>query len=315
MLFLEKYSTLGKRIILTGATGLIGKKLISELSEKGYSVSVFTRNKNSAKSIFSDKIEVIEWDYTKPFENLIEIINGCHSIINLAGASIAGKRWNEEYKKLIYDSRIITARKIVEAISKCEVKPQSFFSSSAVGYYGLSSEELMTENSPSGDDYLAKVCLDWESSAMEAEKYGVRVVTIRTAVVLDKKEGAFKKLITPFKFFVGGHIGSGKQWFPWIHIDDLVNMYIFALENPDIKGGLNGSAPEQVRNREFCKTLGKLMGRPSLFPVPGFVLKIAIGEFATYLLTGRKIFPEKALKAGFKFKYNNLEKAFINLLK
>ena len=304
-----------KKIILTGATGLVGKKLISILIEKGYVISVLSRNKSSAKKIFDKDIEVHEWDYTKSSDDIIEIINGCFAIINLAGASIAGKRWNDEYKKLIYDSRIITAAKITDAISKCEVKPESFISSSAVGYYGLSGEELITENSPPGNDYLSKVCSDWESSATAAKKYGVRIVTIRTAVVLDKKEGALKKLITPFMFFIEGKIGSGKQWFPWIHIDDLVNLYLFVLENPLIQGAINGAAPEQIKNKEFCKTLGKVLGRPSLFPVPGFILKIAIGEFATYLLTGRKIFPEKALKTGFKFKYDNLESALINILK
>lgn len=304
-----------KKIILTGATGFVGKKLISILVEKGYAISVLSRNKNSAKKILGKDIEVYEWDYTKSSDDIIEIINGCFAIINLAGASIAGKRWDEEYKKLIYNSRIITAAKITDAISKCEVKPQSLINSSAVGYYGLSGEELMTERSSPENDYLAKVCFDWESSAMEAEKYRVRVVTIRTAVVLDKKEGALKKLITPFKYFIGGKIGNGKQWFPWIHIVDLVNLYLYALENPSIQGALNGTAPEQINNKDFCKTLGKVMGRPSLFPVPGFILKIAVGEFATYLLTGRKVFPEKALKAGFKFKYDNIESALINILK
>jgi uncharacterized protein len=306
---------LGKKIIISGATGLIGKKLIAVLSEKGYSITVLSRNKNSAKRILGDKADIMEWDYTKPSDDIVEVINGSFSIINLSGASIAGKRWNEEYKKVIYDSRVLTAKKITEAISKCNSKPDSFISSSASGYYGLDGEESMTEDSPSGNDYLAKVCNDWESSAMEAEKYGVRAVCVRIAVVLDKNEGALLKLIRPFKFFIGGHLGNGKQWFPWIHIDDLVNLFIFSLENPGIKGGLNGAAPEQTRNKDFCKILGKVMGRPGLFPVPGFALKIAIGEFATYLLTGRKIFPEKALRNGFKFKYDNLESALTNILK
>jgi uncharacterized protein (TIGR01777 family) len=306
---------LGKRIIISGATGLIGKKLIAVLSEKGYSITVLSRNKNSAKRILGDKADIMEWDYTKPSDDIVEVINGSFSIINLSGASIAGKRWNEEYKKVIYDSRVLTAKKITEAISKCNSKPDSFISSSASGYYGLDGEESMTEDSPSGNDYLAKVCKDWESSAMEAEKYGVRAVCVRIAVVLDKNEGALLKLIKPFKFFIGGHLGNGKQWFPWIHIDDLVNLFIFSLENPGIKGGLNGAAPEQTRNKDFCKSLGKVMGRPGLFPVPEFALKIAVGEFATYLLTGRKIFPEKALRNGFKFKYDNLESALTNILK
>jgi uncharacterized protein (TIGR01777 family) len=304
---------LRKTILLTGATGLIGKKLITSLINKGYSVKITSRRKEYAERTLPKESVIIEWDYSKSTEEIKGALEGCFSVINLAGASIAGKRWNDEYKKLIYDSRVLTTKKLTEAISECSVKPESLISTSASGYYGFDGEETLTENSSSGSDYLAGVCRDWENAAYGAEKYGVRVVSMRVAVVLDKNEGALQKILTPYKFFAGGHLGSGKQWFPWIHADDLVNMYIFALENKIIKGGLNCVAPEQVRNKEFSKALGKAINRPVLFSVPGFMLKAVTGEFAHYLLKGRRLYPEKALANGFKFEFNNIEKAFKNI--
>lgn len=314
MLFCKKYAILEKKIIISGATGLIGKKLISRLTDKGYSILILTRNKKLAEKSFLQNIEAFEWDYTKPAELLTDLINGSVSVINLAGASIAGKRWNDEYKKLIYESRVLTTSKISAAINNCKEKPSSFISASASGYYGFDGEEQLTEKSPSGNDYLANVCKDWESAAFDAERRGVRTVTVRIAVVLDKNEGALNKLITPFKFFAGGHLGNGKQWFPWIHADDLAELFLFSLENKEICGAINGSAPEQIRNKDFCKILGKVMGRPSIFSVPGFMLKLITGEFANYLLKGRRLIPEKALNYGFIFKYNTCEKALKNIL-
>lgn len=304
---------MSKTILLTGATGLIGKKLITALIKKGYSVKITSRRKEYAERTVPKEVEIIEWDYTKSTDILKDALEGCFSVINLAGASIAGRRWNDKYKKLIYESRVLTTKKLVEAISNCSEKPESLISTSASGYNGFDGEEALTEESPAGEDYLAKVCKDWESAAFRAEVYGVRTVAMRVAVVLDKNEGALKKILTPYKFFAGGHLGSGKQWFPWIHAEDLVNMYIFALENKNIKGGLNCAAPEQVRNKEFSKALGKSINRPSFFPVPGFALKAVTGQFATYLLKGRKLFPEKALYNGFKFEFGNIEKAFKNI--
>ncbi|MBI5402386.1 MAG: TIGR01777 family protein [Ignavibacteriae bacterium] len=303
-----------KRIVISGGTGLIGKKIISRLKYKGYSVTILTRNKRPAEKIISQDIESVEWDYSKPTELLTEIISGCEAVINLAGASIAGRRWNHEYKKLIYDSRVLTTQKISEAISLCKEKPLSFVSASASGYYGFDGEEQLTEDSTAGSDFLAKVCKDWERAAYEAERSGVRTVTVRIAVVLDKNEGALKKLIAPFKFFLGGHLGSGKQWFPWIHADDLADLFLFSIENKNIRRALNGSAPEQIRNKEFCKILGKIIGRPSILPVPGFMLRLITGEFAKYLLKGRRLVPEKALNSGFIFKYDTCEKALKNIL-
>lgn len=303
-----------RRIVISGATGLIGKKILSRLTEKGFAVSILTRNRKLAENTISQDIEAFEWDYSKPAGPLVDIISGSEAVINLSGASIAGRRWNDEYKKLIYDSRVLTTQKISEAISLCKEKPLSLINASASGYYGFDGEELLTEDSPAGSDYLAKVCKDWESAAYKAEECGVRTVTLRIAVVLDKSEGALKKLMTPFRFFLGGHLGSGKQWFPWIHADDLADIFLFSIENKNISGAINTCAPEQIRNKDFCRILGKVMRRPVIFPVPGFMLKLIVGEFAKYLLKGRRLVPEKALKSGFKFRYDTCEKALKNIL-
>jgi uncharacterized protein len=303
------------KIILAGATGLIGKKIISILINKGYKIVIFTRNIESAKkSLKDDIIEYVNWDYGKPSDDIVQYLDGSYAVFNLAGASIAGKRWSESYKKVLYDSRVITTKKITEAISKCKNKPECLINTSAIGYYGTTGAEVLNEESEVGNDYLASLCRDWENAAYDAEKYGVRVVTLRIGIVLDKNEGALVKFLLPFKLFAGGYQGSGEQWISWIHVEDLIDLMLFSLENKDIKGAVNCTTPNFVTNKEFCKILGKILHRPSYLPVPGFVLKLAIGKFAEYLLKGRKVFPGKAINSGYKFKFEDLEKALINLL-
>lgn len=304
-----------KRIVITGATGLIGKRIIPILIEKGFVITIFTRNIESAKNKFKHlSIKYVNWDYKQPIDNIIGIINGCDLIINLTGASIGDRRWDSEYKKIIHDSRILTTKYITEAISKCNIKPECLINSSAIGYYGTNGTETLTEKSSSSNDFMAKLCYNWENEALNAEKYGVRVITIRMGIVLDKNEGALKRFLLPFKLFAGGYQGTGNQWISWIHIDDLINLILFSLENAKIKGAINCTSPKAVSNKEFCKSLGKVLHRPSYLPVPGFILKLVIGEFAEYLLKGRKVIPEKALKNGFKFQYEEIEKALVNLL-
>jgi uncharacterized protein len=305
-----------KKIVIAGATGLVGKKLISKLINKNFSITILTRNIESAKSKFgSDSIKFINWDYFVSSDKIVEHLEDSFAVINLAGSSIGGKKWNDEYKKIIYDSRIVTTRKISEAISKCKNRPPCFINSSAGGYYGKMGEEVLNEEFPNGNDYLAKICNDWEKEALSAEKYGVRVVTLRIGIVLDKNEGAFPTFLPPFKVFMGGHHGTGKQWITWIHIDDMVNLITYALENSEIKGALNCTSPNPVTDKVFCKTIGKVLHRPSFFTVPGFIMKLSIGEFADYILESRKMLPYKALKNGFKFQYEEIDKALINLLK
>ena len=305
-----------KKIIISGGTGLIGKRLITELSEKEYDIIVITRKINKSINFISkENVSFFEWDYNNSSEEIINLLNDSYSIINLTGASIAGKRWSGEYKKVLYESRIITTRKIVEAISKCSKKPESFISSSAIGYYGTTGNEILTEESQSSDDFLANLCFEWEYEACKANEFGVRTVCIRTGLVIDGNDGAMKKIVLPFKLFIGGHLGTGKQWFSWIHINDLVNLYLFSINNINIKGALNGTSPKPVTNKEFCKTLGKVLKRPSFIPVPGFALKLIIGEFAQYLVTGRKVIPKSAIENGYAFEFPDLISALNNLFK
>lgn len=307
---------MSKRVIITGATGLIGKRLITSLLGRGYEITIITRNNQSAKAkLNNENIEYVRWDYFEFSDDIVKFIDGCFSVINLAGASIGGKRWNAKYKKLIRESRILTTRKIADAISKCTNKPESLINASAIGYYGIAGDEDTNENAKHGNDFLAKLTFDWEQEAFKAESIGIRMVIIRTGIVLDKNEGALNELIKPFKLFLGNYQGSGKQWISWIHIDDLIKLYLFALENSEIKGAINATAPQPVRNKYYCKAIGKAMHRPVFFKAPAFMLRIILGEFSDYVIYGKKILPEKALKNGFKFQFEDIENALNNILK
>lgn len=305
---------MNKRIVIAGASGLIGKHLSQLLIKSGYKVTGLVRNPEKAKQAAKDPgIEFIEWNINKEPKSISSIIEGSEAVINLAGSNVAGKRWNEEVKKEIYDSRILSNKQLVNAIELCKEKPKTFITACGVGIYGFREDEDISEDSSFGSDFLAKVCIDWEKEAFKADKY-CRVVSMRTGVVLDKHEGALKELSTPFKFFVGGWLGSGKQWFPWIHINDIADIYKLCVENENISGPLNVNSPDIVRNKEFCKELAKEIHRPCIFPVPGFALKIAVGEFAETLLNGQKVIPQKLENLNFPFRFKKLNSALEDLL-
>jgi uncharacterized protein (TIGR01777 family) len=235
--------------------------------------------------------------------------------VHLAGANLAAKRWNEEYKKLAYDSRIISTRNLVEAIKLVEQKPKAFICSSAVGYYGNRGDDILSEDELQAHNYLADLCADWEKEAENAEALGVRRVSVRTGLVLSKNEGLLKQLLPSFKFFMGGYLGSGKQWFPWIHIDDIVGIYLHVIENEKINGAVNGASTGIVTNKEFSKTLGKVLERPALFPIPKFALKIVSGELGEYVADSQRVSVDKIIKSGYNFKFENLENALRDLIK
>ena len=226
-----------------------------------------------------------------------------------------GKRWTEDYKKKIIESRETAAHNIAIALDKIEMKPKAFICASAVGYYGNSGENILTEKSPPGKSFTSEVCRRWENAAAEVEKYNIRRVSLRTATVFNEGEGALEKLALPFKFFVGGTLGNGNQWFPWIHIKDLVRIYLFALDNDRVNGEINAVSPDLVRLKEITDGIGNVLHRPSLFKVPGFVLKIALGEFADELLASIKASPEKLRQYNFNFEFGKLGKALEDLLK
>ncbi len=242
-------------------------------------------------------------------------LNGVDAVVHLAGANLGAKRWNDEYKKLAYDSRIISTRNLVEAIKKVERKPKSFICSSAVGIYGSRYDEVLDENSSLGNDFMSDICKDWEKEAEKVEQYGVRRVSIRTGLVMQKDEGVLKKMLLPFKLFIGGPLGSGRQWFPWIHIDDIVGIYLHAIDNENISGAVNGASTGIVTMKEFAKTLGKVLRRPSLFPVPKIAMKIVAGEVAEYAVMSQRTSAEKIIESGYQFKFEELERALRDLLK
>jgi uncharacterized protein len=301
-----------RKIVITGATGLIGRELCRKLHEQGDEVTVFTRDIKKGKEILPYLNNFVEWDYNKPelWENEL---NGKDAIIHLAGANVFGERWTNSYKRTIVESRTSATKNLVDSIGKINSKPKIFISSSAVGYYGDKGDDVITEVSLPGTDFLSSVCRSWEYEARQVEKFDVRRVSIRTGIVLSSDEGALKKMLLPFKMFAGGSIGKGNQWFPWIHIEDIIGAYLFALNN-EFMGVLNGTSPNPVTMREFAKTLGKVLHRPSFFTVPEFMLKLAVGEGAQSILSSLRVIPQELIKNSFQFKYKYLEPALTSLL-
>jgi uncharacterized protein len=302
-----------QKILITGASGSIGRRLIQSLVSRNDEVIVFTQNAQQAQSKLFGVKDIIKWDYNKPAEWKVHL-NRVDAIVHLAGANLGAKRWNEEYKKFAYESRIISTRNLVEAIKLVGRKPKVFITSSAVGYYGNRYDEVLDENSSHGNDFLATLCNDWEKEAQKVEVLGVRRVSIRTGLVLMKDEGIIKQLVLPFKLFVGGPLAGGRQWFPWIHIDDIVGIYLHAIDNDNVSGAINGASPGIVRMKEFAKIFGKILNRPSTFHIPKFAMKIVTGELADYAVMSQRTSVDKILNAGYIFKFENLETGLMELL-
>jgi hypothetical protein len=236
-------------------------------------------------------------------------LDGADGVINLAGEPIAQKKWTYTQRRRIERSRIDATHSLVQACAKAKPRPKFLINASAVGYYGARGDEIITEEAPPGDDFLSVLCQNWEAEAKKAEELGLRVVRLRTGVVLGSGGGALAKMAEPFRFFVGGPLGSGQQWISWIQLEDLVRLIFEAVNNPLAQGPLNATAPHPVRNKEFTHTLGKVMHRPSWIPVPGFALKLALGDMADMLLTGQRVVPAAAEKLGFQFRYPDLQQA------
>ena len=296
-----------KKIIIAGGTGLVGKKLTWKLLKEGYTVTIVTRHIPDERP--NGELTFVTWD------QIDSAVEGAYGIVNLAGASIVGKRWTEEYKAILRSSRIDATRQLVAAIQRASQKPKVLVNASAMGYYGMLPKAYgFVESDPAGMDFLAQICVDWEKEAFAAEKLGIRVVCIRSAIILDKTEGALPQIVTPFKLYVGGSIGSGTQPFPWIHIDDEVNIFFTALENTKYKGPINAVSPEQVSQKEFSTILGKVLHRPSALPVPQFVLRGLYGQGATVITSGVVLEPKKLKELAFIFKYPKLTNALTSLL-
>jgi uncharacterized protein (TIGR01777 family) len=297
------------KIFITGGTGFVGSRLSRRLLEEGHEVGILTRSAPKPQ----DRIQGVRFVEGDPREKGTwqEVVAEYDLYINLAGASIFG-RWTEDYKRRLLNSRIDTTRNLVEAIPKDDKK--TLFSTSAVGYYGFHEDEALDESSPPGDDFLASLAVQWENEAKAAAEKGVRVAITRFGIVMGKGGGALAQMVTPFRFFVGGPLGSGKQFLSWVHIDDLVGAFAFLIGRPELSGPFNLTAPNPVRNEEFSKTLGKVLGRPSWLPAPGFMIKAVMGEFGSVILRGQRVLPKTLLEADFTFRFPTLEAALRDLL-
>ncbi|MHC4203091.1 MAG: TIGR01777 family oxidoreductase [Planctomycetota bacterium] len=300
------------RVVITGATGFIGRALCKAL-HKDYEIVALTRDASRAGKTVGDWAKVIEWD-GRTTGSWLQQADGAFAIINLAGENAASSRWNESKKASILHSRLDCTRAVIEAIKQVNKKPAVVIQTSAIGWYGTSLDETFDEDSPPGKGFLANVCRDIESRAEKIEKLGVRCAVIRTGVVLGPDGGALPKIIKPFRFFMGGYLGSGRQWFSWIHLDDEVAAIKFLMESDHLKGAFNLTAPQPVRMKEFSKILGKVIHRPCWFNAPAFAARLAFGEMADeMLLAGQKVMPKRLLNKGFDFKYTNVKQALIDI--
>ncbi len=298
------------KVIVTGATGFIGTALCRALHAAGHRVIALSRAGPAARRQLGERVEVIEWSSPQwPSE-----IVGADAVINLAGESIASGRWTAARKQAIVRSRVDATAQIVNAMRAGATPPRVFISASAVGYYGPHADEALDETAVAGSNFLADVCRAWEHEAQAAEALGVRVVRLRIGVVLGDGGGALARMVLPFKLYAGGPLGTGQQWLSWIHRDDVVGLIQFALEHDAITGALNATTPDPQRMRDFCQTLGKVMGRPSWAPVPAVVLRLALGEMADMLLTGQRVLPAAAQRAGYTFQFPRLEQALCEIL-
>ena len=294
------------KLVIAGASGFIGSALCSRLLDKGHVLTLLTRVTPRDASTATKRW--LQWTPGTP-GHWEAGVDGADGVINLAGEPIAAKRWTERQKQKILTSRIETTNSLVEAIRKAKQKPGFLINASAVGYYGPRGDETVTEEAAAGQDFLSSVCREWEEKAKKAESLGPRVIRVRTGIVLGRGGGALAKMVPPFKFFVGGPLGSGTQWMSWIHLEDEVGLMLYLIAHSQATGPFNATAPNPVRMKEFCQILGQVMGRPSWAPVPAFILRLALGELAEMLLTGQRVIPAAAQKLGYQFRYANLDAA------
>lgn len=300
------------KIVIAGGTGFIGSHLCRTLIKLQHEVTVLSRNITRASKTLPSSVAVVEWD-AKSAKILGQTLNATDAVVNVMGEPIADSRWTETRKQLLLSSRIDTTRTLVEALRLTPQKPRTLINASGIGFYGPQERQSLTESSSHGNGFLSDLCVAWEKAAKRAEEFGVRVVLPRIGMVLGKTGGALPKMLLPFRLFVGGPVLPGTQQISWIHQKDLSELIVWLLGKPEISGPVNAVAPETVTMKEFCKTLGKALNRPSWFPVPEFVLKLAFGEMATLMTTGQEVRPSVAEQNGFNFAYPKLDMALQSL--
>ncbi len=302
---LKKYM----KILISGASGLVGTHLIPTLTAKNYDVYKLVRKTPRGA-------DEIEWDAEKGFSESEQAkLENFDVVVHLAGDNVASENWSAEKKRKIKESRTVGTRVLVDALKRCKSAPKHFISASAIGFYGDRQSEILTEESAKGAGFFPEVCDEWEREAKRAEEFGARVVRMRIGVVLAKDGGALEKMLTPFKFGVGGTIGSGKQWMSWIALDDIISIINFFIEDETLHGAFNLTAPNPATNREFTKTLGAVLNRPTVLPIPAFAIKLMFGEMGeTLLLEGARVLPKRLQDAGYRFQFVDLESAMRGVL-
>lgn len=309
------------RVLITGATGFIGKKLCESLAARGDEVVALSRDANRVKQALPMIASAFAWNpLTEPAPR--EAFAGVDAVVHLLGESV-GQKWNPEVKRRIRDSRVLGTRNLVKTMESVKAparagndRPTVLVSGSAIGFYGDRGDEELTETSAPGNGFLVGTCKEWEAETLRASEAGVRVVLLRTGVVLEKDGGALKQMLLPFKLGLGGPTGNGRQWFAWIHRDDLVGLILHAIDRASVSGPLNGTAPNPVTNKEFAKVLGKVLRRPAFMPTPPFALRLMFGEFVdAELLASKRVLPQRALETGYQFKFPTLEPALRAILR
>ena len=307
------------RVLITGGTGMIGRRLVQRLMARGDSPVILSRKADEARRNPDLRgVQVVQGDPSKegPWQ---EAVDGCEAVLNLAGQNVFSGRWNAEIKRQIRDSRVYGAEHVVAAVEKARQRPRVLVQGSAIGYYGAHADEELTESSPSGSDFLAVVCRELEDAARQVEALGVRLATIRTGVVLAKGEGALAVMGPIFKFGGASPVGNGghpfrpatgRQWMSWIHVDDIIGLFLLALDNPDARGPINGTAPNPARNVDFSRALAKTLHRPFLpFGPPDLLLEVMLGEMAKVVTKGQKVLPSRAEELGYRFLHPDLAEA------
>ena len=303
------------RIVIAGGSGFLGVALAETYAEEGHDVRVLTRDLRPGESRHDPGTGVpgvtkVGWRPDGRNGPWSDVIHGADAVVNLAGANLGGARWTPQRKAVLHDSRILATRSLAAAITDAPLRPPVFVSASGVGYYGAGTEEK-TESSAAGRDFLAQLCEEWETEALRAKSAATRVVVVRSGVVLERSGGALPRMMTPFRFFAGGPLGSGRQYMSWIHRIDWIEMVRWIIDTPAISGAVNATAPVPVTNREFARALGRAMHRPGFIPTPGFALRLLLGEMAGPLtLTGQRVIPQCALSRNFHFRYPEIDLAF-----
>jgi len=305
------------RVFLTGGTGLIGSRIVRRLLDRRDSPVLLTRSAARTRGKFPAEVEIIEGDPMRPGP-WQGVLGECDAVINLVGEGINAKRWSDSFKKVLTESRTISSRNVVAALRDKPLasngRPKVLVNASAVGYYGPHEDDEVDENTPPAGTFLGRLCADWEKEAFAALAAGVRVCTVRVGLVLDRNGGALGSMLPPFRWGLGGRLGSGKQWMSWIHHEDMMNLFLIPLDNPRASGAINGTSPNPVTNAEFTRVLGKVLNRPTWLPAPGWGLRMFLGEFAEAVLTGQRVMPRAALSLGYTFKFPTLELALRDVL-